>query len=98
MLWYLHGCQHFVAFLTDHILDRVSFSDNICTKFIFFFHCHFFLCVCVFHAGAHSRLQPIGKSKREARVQTLFPDAWMEEVETRGHGTRSIKPLSLHQR
>ncbi|RUS69825.1 hypothetical protein EGW08_022412, partial [Elysia chlorotica] len=48
--------------------------------------------------GAHGRFQPIGKLEREARIQTLSPDAWMEEVEVRGHGTRSTMPLGLHER
>ncbi|KAK3775024.1 hypothetical protein RRG08_019400 [Elysia crispata] len=48
--------------------------------------------------GAHGRFQPNGKYEREARIQTLSPEAWMKEVEIRGHGTRSIVPLSLHER
>ncbi|GFR62128.1 radical S-adenosyl methionine domain-containing protein 1, mitochondrial [Elysia marginata] len=48
--------------------------------------------------GAHGRFMPVGKSEREARVQTLSPDAWMKEVEMRGHGTRSVLSLSPHER
>ncbi|XP_054702788.1 radical S-adenosyl methionine domain-containing protein 1, mitochondrial isoform X1 [Grus americana] len=41
-------------------------------------------------AGAHGRFVPWGEGgrSREARVQTLEPDAWMREVQSRGHGTR----------
>lgn len=42
--------------------------------------------------GAHSRFicTGIGKSQREARIQTLEPDVWMWEVEKYSHGTRRI--------
>ncbi|XP_068007788.1 radical S-adenosyl methionine domain-containing protein 1, mitochondrial isoform X2 [Melanerpes formicivorus] len=35
-----------------------------------------------------------GSCCREARVQTLEPDAWMQEVQSRGHGTRRRVVLS----
>lgn len=40
--------------------------------------------------GAHGRFIPAGNGNglRQARVQTLEPNQWMTEVETRGHGTR----------
>nr|XP_033817382.1 radical S-adenosyl methionine domain-containing protein 1, mitochondrial [Geotrypetes seraphini] len=40
--------------------------------------------------GAHGRFVPQkeGKSRREARIQTLEPDPWMREVISLGHGTR----------
>ncbi|PFX29534.1 Radical S-adenosyl methionine domain-containing protein 1, mitochondrial [Stylophora pistillata] len=40
--------------------------------------------------GAHGRFIPFGNGNglRQARVQTLEPNQWMTEVETRGHGTR----------
>ncbi|KAM6111133.1 radical S-adenosyl methionine domain-containing protein 1, mitochondrial [Pterocles gutturalis] len=46
--------------------------------------------------GAHGRFVPRGEGgcSREARVQTLEPDAWMEEVQSRGHGTRKRVVLS----
>ncbi|XP_054077460.1 radical S-adenosyl methionine domain-containing protein 1, mitochondrial isoform X4 [Rissa tridactyla] len=46
--------------------------------------------------GAHGRFVPWGEGgcSREARVQTLEPDAWMREVQTRGHGTRRRVVLS----
>ncbi|NXI30567.1 RSAD1 protein, partial [Sterrhoptilus dennistouni] len=48
-------------------------------------------------AGAHGRfvLRGEGGCTREARVQTLEPVAWMREVQSRGHGTRSRVVLSL---
>ncbi|XP_074900563.1 radical S-adenosyl methionine domain-containing protein 1, mitochondrial [Buteo buteo] len=47
--------------------------------------------------GAHGRFVPWGEGgcSREARVQTLEPDAWMQEVQSRGHGTRRRVVLSL---
>ncbi|NWX40825.1 RSAD1 protein, partial [Steatornis caripensis] len=47
--------------------------------------------------GAHGRFVPRGEGScsREARVQTLEPDAWMQEVRSRGHGTRRRVVLSL---
>uniref|UniRef100_A0A8C3PNM6 Radical S-adenosyl methionine domain-containing protein n=1 Tax=Calidris pygmaea TaxID=425635 RepID=A0A8C3PNM6_9CHAR len=46
--------------------------------------------------GAHGRFVPWGEGgcRREARVQTLEPDAWMREVQSRGHGTRRRTVLS----
>ncbi|XP_042658723.1 MYCBP-associated protein isoform X3 [Tyto alba] len=46
--------------------------------------------------GAHGRFVPWGEGgrSREARVQTLEPDAWMREVQSRGHGTRRREVLS----
>ncbi|NXP07662.1 RSAD1 protein, partial [Thinocorus orbignyianus] len=46
--------------------------------------------------GAHGRFVPWGDGgcSREARVQTLEPDAWMREVQSRGHGTRCRVVLS----
>ncbi|NXI55052.1 RSAD1 protein, partial [Chloroceryle aenea] len=46
--------------------------------------------------GAHGRFVPRGEGgrSREARVQTLEPDAWMREVQTQGHGTRRRVELS----
>ncbi|NXW01910.1 RSAD1 protein, partial [Fregetta grallaria] len=46
--------------------------------------------------GAHGRFVPQGEGghSREARVQTLEPDAWMQEVQSRGHGTRRRVVLS----
>ncbi|XP_061867158.1 radical S-adenosyl methionine domain-containing protein 1, mitochondrial [Colius striatus] len=46
--------------------------------------------------GAHGRFVPWaeGGCSREARVQTLEPDAWMQEVQSRGHGTRRRVVLS----
>ncbi|NWI58551.1 RSAD1 protein, partial [Calyptomena viridis] len=46
--------------------------------------------------GAHGRFVPRGEgsSSREARVQTLEPVAWMREVQSQGHGTRSRVVLS----
>ncbi|NXF49390.1 RSAD1 protein, partial [Oceanites oceanicus] len=46
--------------------------------------------------GAHGRFVPQGEGghSREARVQTLEPDAWMREVQSRGHGTRRRVVLS----
>ncbi|NXY77035.1 RSAD1 protein, partial [Glareola pratincola] len=46
--------------------------------------------------GAHGRFVPWGEGgrRREARVQTLEPDAWMREVQSRGHGTRRRVVLS----
>ncbi|XP_072737771.1 radical S-adenosyl methionine domain-containing protein 1, mitochondrial isoform X1 [Ciconia boyciana] len=46
--------------------------------------------------GAHGRFVPRGEGgrSREARVQTLEPDAWMREVQSRGHGTRRRVVLS----
>ncbi|XP_068435071.1 radical S-adenosyl methionine domain-containing protein 1, mitochondrial [Clinocottus analis] len=40
--------------------------------------------------GAHGRFVPLGEGGvvREARTQTLEPDAWIREVRQRGHGTR----------
>lgn len=32
--------------------------------------------------------------RRQARIQTLEPDAWMREVEREGHGTRSLRELT----
>ncbi|XP_058708351.1 radical S-adenosyl methionine domain-containing protein 1, mitochondrial [Poecile atricapillus] len=47
--------------------------------------------------GAHGRfvLRGEGGCSREARVQTLEPVTWMQEVQSRGHGTRSRVVLSL---
>lgn len=44
--------------------------------------------------GAHGRFIPFGSGSetREARVQTLEPNSWMKEVETRGHATRKQVP------
>jgi len=41
--------------------------------------------------GAHGRFVPYGNGGeiRQARVQTLEPNQWMKEVETRGHATRT---------
>ncbi|NWQ58853.1 RSAD1 protein, partial [Neopipo cinnamomea] len=44
--------------------------------------------------GAHGRFVPQGSCSREARVQTLEPVAWMREVQSQGHGTRSRVVLS----
>ncbi|NWT11161.1 RSAD1 protein, partial [Vireo altiloquus] len=46
--------------------------------------------------GAHGRFVPWGEGdcSREARVQTLEPVAWMREVQSQGHGTRSRVVLS----
>ncbi|NXN95044.1 RSAD1 protein, partial [Rhinopomastus cyanomelas] len=46
--------------------------------------------------GAHGRFVPWveGGHSREARVQTLEPNAWMREVLSRGHGTRRRVVLS----
>ncbi|KAJ3600848.1 hypothetical protein NHX12_031823 [Muraenolepis orangiensis] len=46
--------------------------------------------------GAHGRFAPLaeGSGVREARVQTLSPDAWTQEVQLRGHATRRRIPLS----
>ncbi|XP_009472468.1 PREDICTED: MYCBP-associated protein-like, partial [Nipponia nippon] len=46
--------------------------------------------------GAHGRFVPWGEGgcRREARVQTLEPDAWMREVQRQGHGTRRRVVLS----
>ncbi|XP_071672719.1 radical S-adenosyl methionine domain-containing protein 1, mitochondrial isoform X3 [Patagioenas fasciata] len=46
--------------------------------------------------GAHGRFVPRGEGggSREARVQTLEPDAWMREVRSQGHGTRRRVVLS----
>ncbi|NXX22089.1 RSAD1 protein, partial [Podargus strigoides] len=46
--------------------------------------------------GAHGRFVPQGEGgcSREARVQTLEPDAWMQEVQRQGHGTRRRVVLS----
>ncbi|NXY00195.1 RSAD1 protein, partial [Centropus bengalensis] len=46
--------------------------------------------------GAHGRFVPWGEGgrSREARIQTLEPDAWMREVQSRGHGTRKRVALS----
>lgn len=43
--------------------------------------------------GAHGRFVPRGSGSetRQARVQTLEPNQWMKEVETRGHATRTQK-------
>ncbi|XP_058278929.1 radical S-adenosyl methionine domain-containing protein 1, mitochondrial isoform X3 [Hirundo rustica] len=47
--------------------------------------------------GAHGRfmLRCEGGCSREARVQTLEPVAWMREVQSQGHGTRTRAVLSL---
>ncbi|NWZ61070.1 RSAD1 protein, partial [Acrocephalus arundinaceus] len=47
--------------------------------------------------GAHGRFMLWGEGgwSREARVQTLEPVAWMQEVRSQGHGTRSRVVLSL---
>ncbi|NXG69240.1 RSAD1 protein, partial [Baryphthengus martii] len=47
-------------------------------------------------AGAHGRFVPRGEGgcSREARVQTLEPNAWMREVQSQGHGTRRRAVLS----
>ncbi|KAM6345265.1 radical S-adenosyl methionine domain-containing protein 1, mitochondrial isoform 2-T2 [Alca torda] len=46
--------------------------------------------------GAHGRFVPWGEGgcSREARVQTLELDAWMREVQSRGHSTRRRVVLS----
>ncbi|NWW21211.1 RSAD1 protein, partial [Falcunculus frontatus] len=46
--------------------------------------------------GAHGRFVPRGEGShsREARIQTLEPVAWMREVQSQGHGTRSRVVLS----
>ncbi|NWS17517.1 RSAD1 protein, partial [Pachyramphus minor] len=46
--------------------------------------------------GAHGRFVPRGEGScsREARVQTPEPVAWMREVQSQGHGTRSWVVLS----
>ncbi|NWX25788.1 RSAD1 protein, partial [Notiomystis cincta] len=46
--------------------------------------------------GAHGRfvVRAEGGCGREARVQTLEPVAWMREVQSQGHGTRSRTVLS----
>ncbi|XP_017667310.1 PREDICTED: radical S-adenosyl methionine domain-containing protein 1, mitochondrial [Lepidothrix coronata] len=46
--------------------------------------------------GAHGRFVPRGEGScsREARVQTPEPVAWMREVQSQGHGTRSRVVLS----
>ncbi|XP_038012753.1 radical S-adenosyl methionine domain-containing protein 1, mitochondrial isoform X2 [Motacilla alba alba] len=46
--------------------------------------------------GAHGRfvLRGEGSCSREARVQILEPVAWMREVQSQGHGTRSRVVLS----
>ncbi|XP_037649573.1 radical S-adenosyl methionine domain-containing protein 1, mitochondrial isoform X1 [Sebastes umbrosus] len=46
--------------------------------------------------GAHGRFVPLGEGgvSREARIQTLAPDAWIREVQQRGHGTRRRIQLS----
>ncbi|NXE10615.1 RSAD1 protein, partial [Lophotis ruficrista] len=46
--------------------------------------------------GAHGRFVPRGEGacSREARVQTLEPDTWMQEVQSQGHGTRRRVVLS----
>ncbi|KAM6049895.1 LOW QUALITY PROTEIN: radical S-adenosyl methionine domain-containing protein 1, mitochondrial [Theristicus caerulescens] len=46
--------------------------------------------------GAHGRFVPWGEGgcRREARVQTLEPNAWMREVQRQGHGTRRRVVLS----
>ncbi|XP_030202073.1 radical S-adenosyl methionine domain-containing protein 1, mitochondrial [Gadus morhua] len=45
--------------------------------------------------GAHGRFAPLeeGRAVREARVQTLEPDFWIQEVQHRGHATRRRIPL-----
>ncbi|XP_007940360.1 radical S-adenosyl methionine domain-containing protein 1, mitochondrial [Orycteropus afer afer] len=45
--------------------------------------------------GAHGRFLPqgAGGQTREARIQTLEPDNWMQEVKLFGHGTRKRVPL-----
>ncbi|KAK3607436.1 hypothetical protein CHS0354_035135, partial [Potamilus streckersoni] len=49
--------------------------------------------------SAHGRFSiQDGCGPREARIQTLLPDAWMTEVEKLGHGTRKSDPLSSQQR
>ncbi|NWU91500.1 RSAD1 protein, partial [Upupa epops] len=46
--------------------------------------------------GAHGRFVPRGEGghSREARVQTLEPNAWMREVLSQGHGTKRRVVLS----
>ncbi|CAL8303647.1 unnamed protein product [Merluccius merluccius] len=46
--------------------------------------------------GAHGRFAPLGEggAVREARVQTLEPDFWIQEVQHRGHATRKRIPLA----
>ncbi|NWI77573.1 RSAD1 protein, partial [Dryoscopus gambensis] len=46
--------------------------------------------------GAHGRFVPRGEGgrSRETHVQTLEPVAWMREVQSQGHGTRSRMVLS----
>ena len=42
--------------------------------------------------SAANPLESVSRSgARQARIQTLEPDAWMREVEREGHGTRSIR-------
>ncbi|NXS91806.1 RSAD1 protein, partial [Jacana jacana] len=45
---------------------------------------------------AHGRFVPWGEGgcSREARVQTLEPNTWMQEMQSRGHGTRRRVVLS----
>lgn len=38
------------------------------------------------------------KGHREARVQTLEPGPWVQEVRARGHGTRLVRRLTTRQR
>ncbi|NXC52938.1 RSAD1 protein, partial [Aleadryas rufinucha] len=51
---------------------------------------------CYVPPWAHGRFVPRGEGghSREARVQTLEPVAWMQEVQSQGHGTRSRVVLS----
>ncbi|XP_070579952.1 radical S-adenosyl methionine domain-containing protein 1, mitochondrial-like isoform X1 [Ptychodera flava] len=44
--------------------------------------------------GAHGRFvrRGDGESQREARIQTLEPEIWMQEVEKYGHATRKSTP------
>ena len=44
--------------------------------------------------GKKQKVHEDCKRVREARVQTLEPEAWMREVEVVGHGTRKIEYLS----
>ncbi|NP_001077026.1 radical S-adenosyl methionine domain-containing protein 1, mitochondrial precursor [Danio rerio] len=46
--------------------------------------------------GAHGRFVPHGDGgvQREARTQTLEPDVWIKEVQSRGRGTR--RRITLH--
>jgi hypothetical protein len=53
---------------------------------------HMFMC-----PGAHGRFVPRDSESREARIQTLEPEPWMFEVESRGHATRKTVQLTHRQ-